>query len=47
MIVQTFIENAVLRGIVHLTEKDGRLELNWHINKNILLIMVLDLTEIH
>ena len=47
MIVQTFIENAVLRGILHLTEKDGRLELKWHINKNIMLIMVLDLTEIH
>ncbi|MBC7652269.1 MAG: hypothetical protein H7101_11020, partial [Deinococcales bacterium] len=33
---------AILHGISHLTTKDGRVELNLHINQNILTIEVVD-----
>lgn len=42
MIVQPFIENAILHGVSHLTEKDGKIDLNFNLNKNILTIEIMD-----
>ena len=42
MILQPFIENAILHGVSHLTEKDGKIDLNFYIRQNILTIEVID-----
>ncbi|WP_310556053.1 histidine kinase [Flavobacterium sp.] len=42
MIVQPFIENAILHGVSHLTEKDGKIDLNFNLDKKILTIEVID-----
>lgn len=42
MIVQPFIENAILHGVSHLKENDGKIDLNFHLKKNILTIEVID-----
>lgn len=42
MIVQPFIENAILHGVSHLKENDGRINLNFTLNQNILTIEVID-----
>lgn len=42
MIVQPFIENAILHGVSHLKENEGKIDLNFHLKKNILTIEVID-----
>jgi ligand-binding sensor domain-containing protein len=42
MIVQPFIENAILHGVSHLKENDGKIDLNFQLNLNILTIEVID-----
>ncbi len=42
MIVQPFIENAILHGVSHLKENDGKIDLNFHLKKGILTIEVVD-----
>lgn len=42
MIVQPFIENAILHGVSHLKENDGKIDLNFHLKKGILTIEVID-----
>ncbi len=42
MIVQPFIENAILHGVSHLKKKDGKIDLNFNLNNNILTIEVID-----
>ena len=42
MIVQPFIENAILHGVSHLTEKDGQIDLSFQLKQNILTIEVID-----
>ncbi|MBX9806185.1 MAG: histidine kinase [Flavobacteriaceae bacterium] len=42
MIVQPFIENAILHGVSHLKENDGKIDLNFHLKKDILTIEVID-----
>ncbi|MCI4443413.1 MAG: hypothetical protein JHC39_07905, partial [Lentimicrobium sp.] len=42
MIVQPFIENAILHGVSHLKENDGKIDLNFYLKKNILTIEVID-----
>ena len=42
MIVQPFIENAILHGVSHLTENDGQIDLNFLLNQDVLTIEVID-----
>ncbi len=42
MIVQPFIENAVLHGVSHLTENDGNIDLNFQLNQHVLTIEIVD-----
>lgn len=42
MIVQPFIENAILHGVSHLKEKDGKIYLNFNLKNEILTIEVID-----
>lgn len=42
MIVQPFIENAILHGVSHLTKNDGKIDLNFNLIGNILTIEVID-----
>lgn len=42
MIVQPFIENAILHGVSHLTEKDGKIDLKFSLINDILTIEVID-----
>lgn len=42
MIVQPFIENAILHGVSHLKENDGKIDLNFHLKNDILTIEVID-----
>ena len=42
MIVQPFIENAILHGVSHLKENDGKIDLNFRLNQNVLTIEILD-----
>ena len=42
MIVQPFIENAILHGVSHLKENDGKIYLNFRLNQNVLTIEILD-----
>lgn len=42
MIVQPFIENAILHGVSHLKENDGKIDLNFNLKNNILTIEVID-----
>lgn len=42
MIVQPFIENAILHGVSHLKEKDGKIDLNFNLRNDVLMIEVID-----
>ncbi|WP_310379755.1 histidine kinase [Flavobacterium sp.] len=42
MIVQPFIENAILHGVSHLIQKDGKIDLNFNLNHDILTIEIID-----
>jgi ligand-binding sensor domain-containing protein len=42
MIVQPFIENAILHGVSHLKENDGKIDLNFNLKNNILTIEIID-----
>ncbi|HCQ12326.1 MAG TPA: hypothetical protein DIU01_03510 [Flavobacterium sp.] len=42
MIVQPFIENAILHGVSHLKEKDGKIDLSCNLSNDILTIEVID-----
>ena len=42
MIVQPFIENAILHGVSHLSEKMGEINLNFSLNQNVLTIEIVD-----
>lgn len=42
MIVQPFIENAILHGVSHIKENDGKIELNFSLQNSVLTIEVLD-----
>lgn len=42
MIVQPFLENAILHGVSHLTDKDGKIDLNFNLKENNLTIEVID-----
>jgi sensor histidine kinase YesM len=33
MIVQPFIENAILHGVSHLKENDGKIDINFYLKK--------------
>lgn len=42
MIIQPFVENAIMHGLSHLKTNDGELQLNMEINNNTLNISVID-----
>jgi ligand-binding sensor domain-containing protein len=42
MILQPFIENAILHGVSNLKNNDGKIELNFELNKNVLTIEIID-----
>ncbi len=42
MIVQPFIENAILHGVSHLKDNDGKIDLNFSLEQNILTIEIID-----
>ena len=42
MIVQPFLENAILHGVSHLKENDGKINLIFHQENDVLTIQVLD-----
>ena len=42
MIVQPFIENAILHGVSHLKENDGKIEINFLLKNSYLIIEILD-----
>lgn len=42
MIVQPFIENAILHGVSHLKENDGKIDINFYLKKGVLTIEVID-----
>ena len=42
MIVQPFVENAILHGVSHLKEKDGKIELNFQLDLDKLTIEIID-----
>lgn len=42
MIVQPFIENAILHGVSHLKENDGKIDLNFRLKKEVLTIEIID-----
>ncbi len=42
MIVQPFIENAILHGVSHLKQNDGKIDLNFSLNQDVLTIEIID-----
>jgi sensor histidine kinase YesM len=42
MIVQPFIENAILHGVSHLKDNDGKIDLNFNLKNKILTVEVID-----
>ena len=42
MILQPFIENAILHGVSHLVEKNGEINLNFTVKNKILIIEIID-----
>lgn len=42
MIVQPFIENAILHGVSHLKHNDGKISLNFSLNLDVLTIEIID-----
>jgi hypothetical protein len=42
MIVQPFLENAILHGVSHLKENNGKIDLNFQLKQNTLTIEVID-----